>query len=672
MDLVLYAQDAESWRTWVALSNGDGTFSSAVPWSVAGNWLDSTMLAGDLNGDERADLVSLTQRDGPLRVSVALSNGAGSFQTVFSEAAGNYAGWTSALGDVNGDSRRDLILQKVNETGWLAHVALNRGDGRFTAPAAWSAPGDFRNAHAGIGDFNGDGRTDVAVENYGPDAWRSWVALSVGTGTFGAPIQSLAPGEFTGWTPARGDFNGDGRTDLRLWTYDTEGWRSRIAISDGNGSFLAPVTWAAEDFGPSWTFLQGDFNGDGATDIIAQHADEKGWNVNVAVSRGDGTFIRPKRWGAPQEPLGEWAVSVMDVTGDGRTDVIAQFYDSSGWRTRIALARPCDTVISNQDDFAGHISALPSLPGGQVVCFKPGVYEGEILIARKRDLTLVAPHGDVSIASTSVMSSISAEGLDPGAPMQIWESEFIDIDDIRIQNRHVYQPPSGDDQTYTVSRAIEVIRSGNVTLSYGQFSGAGKQTIHIKESRGVTVAETVIECYYFCVDARASSFYSLRSHFRANHQQIPNDDHAIFWTAHSDQRYVNSTIELITGKAVFAGINDFSKNRLELAGETVVSRSAEGWVAQHPNYDGLNLRLRGTYTDLQDWYFIGGSGAGWQTNAQICYEPDIGWAHCVGRFNGVSTPTVSESPRVSRLLECRQPEGKLESTLAQLGIDWNR
>jgi len=148
------------------------------------------------------------------------------------------------------------------------------------------------------------------------------------------------------------------------------------------------------------------------------------------------------------------------------------------------------------------------------------------------------------------------------------------------------------------------------------------------------------------------------------------DDHAIFWTDQSDQTYVNSTMEFVTGKSVFAGMNDFNMNVLEVTGETVVSSNAEGWVAQHPNYDGLNVRLRGTYTDLAEWYFIG--DAGWQNNAQVCHEPAVGWAHCVGRFNGVSTLTLTESSPTRTVLECQKGQGKLQSTLAQFGIAWNR
>jgi hypothetical protein len=129
-------------------------------------------------------------------------------------------------------------------------------------------------------------------------------------------------------------------------------------------------------------------------------------------------------------------------------------------------------------------------------------------------------------------------------------------------------------------------------------------------------------------------------------------------------------MEFITGKGVFSGINDFNRNVLEVRGETFVSPNAEGWVAQHSNYDGLNLRLRGNYSDLADWYFIGNGG--WQKNAQVCHEPDVGWAHCVAHFNGVSSPNLGESSRVRTLLECPNPEGRLQATLAQFGIAWNR
>jgi hypothetical protein len=624
-DLVLYAQDAGGWRTWVALSNGDGTFGVGVQWSASGNWLGSTMLAADVNGDDQADLIALSPRTDVLQVSVALSNGSGTFQPLASQnIPGDYTGWTTAFGDVNGDARPDLIVQAATASGWLTHVALNSGGGTFRTAIAWSASGDFRGSHAGLGDFNGDGLTDIALENNGRDAWRSWVALALGDGKFTAPAEWAVTGDFGAWTSARADFSGDGLTDLQLWAYDADGWHSLIAKSDGTGSFAAPASWTTEQFGKFSAFTYGDFNGDGAIDMVAQRADAKGWQAHVAISVGDGTFLAPKPWADFERTFDGSALLAADVSGDGRTDIGAYATDASGWRAWSALSRPCDTVIDNQD-FAARIAGLPSHPGDQIICFKPGLYAGEILVANKRDLTFVAPHGDVTIESTSyAYTPDAAEGVDPGATIQIYQSESVEFDGLTIMNRFSYQKTP---EEHKVSRAIEVFRSHNITLSHTHLVSTGKQTINVYRTDGLSIAGALVECYYFCVDATFSSVHASASHFRMNHLAIPDDDHAIFWTDDSDQSYVNSTMEFMTGKGVFAGANNFNENLLEVAGETIVTPNAEGWLSQHPNYNGLNLLLRGTYPELGDWYLMG--NVGWPKNGQVCHEPDVGWTRCV-------------------------------------------
>ena len=83
------------------------------------------------------------------------------------------------------------------------------------------------------GDFNGDGRLDLATDGS--------VLLGNGDGTF----QPAGPVRGIGWGPTRfvaGDFNGDGRLDLAVT--DADGGVS-VLLGNGDGTFQAPVTFAA-------------------------------------------------------------------------------------------------------------------------------------------------------------------------------------------------------------------------------------------------------------------------------------------------------------------------------------------------------------------------------------------------------------------------------------------
>jgi hypothetical protein len=116
-----------------------------------------------------------------------------------------------------------------------------------------------------IGDFNGDGRLDIAVANLQSDTVS--ILLGTGSGTFG-PKSDFAAGP-SPVSVAVGDFNNDGKLDLAI--ANRGGNSISILLGAGNGAFGAKT-----DFGDATLFpLQvaaGDFNGDGALDLAIANA----------------------------------------------------------------------------------------------------------------------------------------------------------------------------------------------------------------------------------------------------------------------------------------------------------------------------------------------------------------------------------------------------------------
>jgi hypothetical protein len=156
----------------VLLGNGDGTFEAPQTFAV-GHRPHSIAIA-DLNNDGKPDL--LTADSGADTVSVLLGDGTGGFGSATQYAVGRVPK-SIAAGDLNGDGNVDVVVGNTagngdgvtsNPNGDNVSVLLGNGDGTF-GPAV-----TYRSGHTpfsvAIGDFNGDGRPDLATANWDDNA----------------------------------------------------------------------------------------------------------------------------------------------------------------------------------------------------------------------------------------------------------------------------------------------------------------------------------------------------------------------------------------------------------------------------------------------------------------------------------------------------------------------
>jgi hypothetical protein len=109
-----------------------------------------------------------------------------------------------AVGDFNEDGRLDVAV--ANSKAGNVSVLLGNGDGTFRPPVDYPLDGSPNSIV--VGDFNGDGYKDLAVAN----GQTVSIILGNGDGTFQAPAQYPASAGLQGL--AVGDFNGDGKADL--------------------------------------------------------------------------------------------------------------------------------------------------------------------------------------------------------------------------------------------------------------------------------------------------------------------------------------------------------------------------------------------------------------------------------------------------------------------------
>lgn len=218
-----------------------------------------------------------------------------------------------AVGDFNGDGKPDLAISSTNNQ---VAVFLGKGGGAFSGPTVYTLIFNGTGSVA-IGDFNNDGKLDLAV--VGGDTAGNGLAFLAGNGdgTFGSPVYFKTTLSGASLTAKPADFNRDNNLDL----FVGGNGNSEILLGDGKGGFTDGQLANASGFG----IAIGDFNGDKKLDIASTQPYPyfSANGVSVLLGNGDGTIQAPQGYPGFESPAG---IAIGNFNGDKKLDLVVSDY----------------------------------------------------------------------------------------------------------------------------------------------------------------------------------------------------------------------------------------------------------------------------------------------------------------------------------------------------------
>jgi hypothetical protein len=308
LDLAFTSGSYSTEQLVIQLGNGDGTFTLGQ--RIDGHLYGAGIVTGDWNGDGIPDLAVATDAPNQIVLYVGLGNGTFSVGNQYSLAQSPSE---LAVGDLNGDGIADLVTS--NDAPSFS-VLLGQGGGKFAPAVDYTQPDLSYFLGVTTGDFNVDGKLDVALTgtNDGTEANYVVVYLGRGDGTFQQPTE----------IPTRyldriitADFNHDGLPDLATGTID-------VLLGNGDGTFQPQKYFNALVFGATAArtpLAAADVDGDGNLDLLAAGNATGPSAISVLRGKGDGSFRAPVLFGAGTA----FSISLLvaDFNNDRRLDAVA-------------------------------------------------------------------------------------------------------------------------------------------------------------------------------------------------------------------------------------------------------------------------------------------------------------------------------------------------------------
>ncbi|MBP5993277.1 MAG: FG-GAP repeat protein, partial [Candidatus Moranbacteria bacterium] len=358
------AYSTSTGRAYIFYNDGSipttaATADVVITGETTSNYFGYSLTTGDLNADGKTDLAIgaygystntgrayIFYNDGSIPTTAATAD------VIITGETGGYFERSVVATDFNADGKTDLIVGAYGystNTGRVYIFYSQNGQVNTNKSIVGETTTNYFGSAMATGDFNADGKTDLAIgaSGYSTDTGRAYIFYNDGSiPTTAATADVIITGETTnnyfGVSLTTGDLNADGKTDLAIGAsgYSTDTGRAYIFYNDGSIPTTAAtadviITGEATNNSFGYSLTTGDLNADGKTDLAAGAYGYSSDTGRAYIFYNDGSIPTTAATAdviITGEATGDYfgaTLTVGDLNADGKTDLAAGAYGYS-------------------------------------------------------------------------------------------------------------------------------------------------------------------------------------------------------------------------------------------------------------------------------------------------------------------------------------------------------
>ena len=310
----------DSYNIGLFFGYGNGTYTDMTPLSARPNSAPYSVATGHLNNDTWIDIaVAHSEKS----VGIFFGYGNGSFSSEKTYSTGFQSDlYAITIADLNNDTKLDIVIADFGHDNGNIGIFYGYGDGTFAVYKTYSTGYKSEPLAFVVYDFNNDTRLDLAIGYQTKDS--VGIMLQYKTEPFATPSRFSTGNDSHPMSVATGDFNSDGKLDIAVANFG--GKNVGILLGNGKGKFVTQKTYSSGENSRPISIAVGDFNSDNHLDIVVVDSETN----NIVIFRGDGNgtvaVVTIYSTGLDSMPS---SIAVEDLNKDNRPDIVVANFNSN-------------------------------------------------------------------------------------------------------------------------------------------------------------------------------------------------------------------------------------------------------------------------------------------------------------------------------------------------------